>query len=138
MKQLILIIGLAAVSCSSSVNASSDNSIPALQNTGIAKDISVNEFKNLINSDAIVLDVRRKVEFESGHLKGAINIDWFDDKFLEEISKLDKSKTLLIHCASGGRSSNAMSKLKSYGFKAVYNMVGGFSAWKQAGYDYEK
>ena len=99
-----------------------------------SQDINVSQFKELINSEAIILDVRRPVEFSAGHLENAININYFDNDFIDQVSKLDKSKTLLIHCASGGRSSGAMNKLKGNGFSTMYNMLGGFSAWQKAGF----
>ena len=63
-----------------------------------------------------------------------ININYFDNDFITQVSKLDKSKTLLIHCASGGRSSAAMNKLKGNDFSIMYNMLGGFSAWEKSGF----
>ena len=105
------------------------------QEVETAKDININEFKELINSDAIILDVRTPSEYEAGHLPNSININFFDDDFINQVMKLDKSKTLLIHCKSGGRSSKAMSKLKGKGFSTLYNMLGGYSAWQSAGFE---
>mgnify|MGYP001948560830 FL=1 len=137
MKYLITLIAITTLSCGSSVsNINNKNTDTQIQK--IAKDISIEEYKNLINDTAIILDVRRKIEYDAGHLKNAVNIDWFDDNFTQQVDKLDKNKVLLIHCASGGRSSSAMKKLASLGFNTMYNMLGGFNAWKNAGYDYEK
>lgn len=102
--------------------------------TETAKSINVSQFKQLINSEVIILDVRRPIEFGAGHLENAININYFDKDFIDQASKLDKSKALLIHCASRGRSSGAMNKLKGNGFSTIYNMLGGFSAWQKAGF----
>jgi rhodanese-related sulfurtransferase len=102
--------------------------------TEIAKNINTNQFQELINSDAIILDVRRPVEYNAGHLENAININYFDTDFMQQLNKLDKSKTLLIYCASGGRSSGAMEKLKGNGFSTMYNMLGGISAWQNTGF----
>lgn len=122
------------LSCeSTSVAENNKNSVN--QEVKIAKDISVKEYKELINSDAIILDVRRPIEFNAGHLKNAININYFDDDFIDQVMKLDNTKTLLIHCASGGRSAGAMAKLKNRGFSKMYNMLGGFTAWERAGYE---
>ena len=98
------------------------------------KDVSAVDFKELITKGTIVLDVRRPVEYNAGHLENAININYFDGDFVQRITKLDKSKTLLIYCASGGRSSGAMNKLKGQGFSTMYNMLGGISAWKKSGF----
>lgn len=97
----------------------------------IAKNISVTEFQSLIGENAIVLDVRTTNEFNAGHIENAVNIDFYSADFINEVVKLDKSKTLLIHCASGGRSAKAMKNLSGKGFNTMYNMLGGFGAWKQ-------
>ncbi len=101
-----------------------------LVNEQISKDISVLEFQKLISENSIILDVRTADEYNAGHLADAVNIDFFSTNFMDDVLELNKSKTLLIHCASGGRSSKAMSKLTSKGFNTMYNMLGGFGAWK--------
>ncbi len=133
VKQSIIGILLASVSISCQFNEGiqpkDDNS--SLQ-TETAKDISPQEFQKLIGENSIVLDVRTADEYNAGHLEGAVNIDFFSTNFMDEVLKLDKSKILLIHCASGGRSSKAMSQLSGKGFNYLYNMLGGFGAWKQS------
>jgi|TARA_B110000908_G_scaffold27459_1_gene32172 rhodanese-related sulfurtransferase len=129
---LFSFIILFSFSCESSII--NENVKNLNQITETAKDINVSEFKELINFGSIILDVRRPVEFNAGHLENAININYFDNDFITQVSKLDKSKTLLIHCASGGRSSAAMNKLKGNDFSIMYNMLGGFSAWEKSGF----
>ncbi|MCB0736162.1 MAG: rhodanese-like domain-containing protein [Bacteroidetes bacterium] len=105
----------------------------------IAKDISADAFKNKIETleNELLLDVRTTVEFNSGHLKDALHIDWNSTNFEAEIKKLDNTKPVLIYCLSGGRSGAAMKRLTSLGFKEVYNLKGGISAWKQKGFPVE-
>ena len=79
---------------------------------------SVN-FEEIIANGATIIDVRTKGEYQSGHLKNAVNIPL--DTLPNHLSKLDKSKPIVTCCASGMRSSNAESLLKSYGFTDVYN-----------------
>jgi rhodanese-related sulfurtransferase len=81
----------------------------------------------------IVLDVRRTVEFTSGHIPGAVQIDWNGPDFEQKVSALDKSKMYLVYCAVGGRSSRACEKMSQLGFAKVYNLEGGIIAWKKAG-----
>ena len=100
----------------------------------IAKDVSIEEYKMLISDETIILDVRTPEEFAQGHLEGAVNINFFDENFIQKVSELNKSKALLIHCAAGGRSAKAMNALKGKGFSKMYNMLGGYSAWLSAGY----
>ncbi len=135
---LISVLSFVGISCNFTESEKTIESGIKKEIKSITKNISVEEYKKLIGEDAIILDVRRKIEYEAGHIKGAINIDWFDEGFMAKVNKLDKTKKLLIHCASGGRSYSAMTKLKDSGFPELYNMLGGFNAWKSAGYEYEK
>ncbi len=99
--------------------------------------ISPEEFKKKISEgDVILLDVRTEGEVRQGKIPGALNIDIHDSKFVLKISQLDKSKTILVYCASGGRSGRAMKQLRKKGF-TVYNLSGGISAWITKGYKTE-
>jgi len=89
--------------------------------------------ENSENPDFIILDVRTAEEFNSGHIKNAVNIDYFLDNFKAELDKLDKDKTYLIYCMSGSRSGRALQVMKKIGFRHVYNLEGGIIAWKSAG-----
>jgi len=85
------------------------------------------------NKEVVVLDVRTEDEFKDGHIAKAVNIDFLDESFAEKISKLDKSKTYLVHCAAGGRSTKSLSKFSTKGFTNIYHLDGGLSAWEAAG-----
>ena len=82
----------------------------------------------------IILDVRSESEYNTDHLDNAINIPFVDDSFELKVSNLDKDKTYLVHCAAGvvnGRSFNATRLMDNLGFEKVYNLEGGFTAWKK-------
>lgn len=82
--------------------------------------------------DAVtILDVRTDREVEKGKIPGAIQIDFYDNDFREKIAELPKDKPVLVYCAVGGRSTNAMHLLRSAGVTRVYNLEGGFDAWKK-------
>jgi phage shock protein E len=85
------------------------------------------------NKEVVVLDIRTEEEFKDGHIAKAVNIDYLDNSFTDKISKLDKSKTYLVHCASGGRSGKSLSKFSAQGFANIYHLDGGLSAWQTAG-----
>lgn len=73
-----------------------------------------------VKKGAIVLDVRSKSEYASGHIKGSINISV--DTLSSNLGKLkDKNKTIITCCASGMRSASAKSILKSNGYTNVHN-----------------
>ncbi len=74
---------------------------------------------DLIKSGAVILDVRTKGEYSSGHVKGSVNIPL--DRLPDQMKKLDKNKAIITCCASGMRSAAAKGALKSAGFKEVHN-----------------
>jgi len=98
------------------------------------KTVGVDEFENQIAAvqGEQLVDVRTPQEFAESHIKGAINIDFRNPNFSDEIKKLDKTKPLLIYCRSGRRSGDALSVCKNLGFTTVYDLGGGIIAWQQA------
>lgn len=81
-------------------------------------------------SNAVVLDVRTKAEFEGGFIANAVNVDFNSAQFESDIEKLDKSKTYFVYCLSGGRSSQAAQMMREQHFAKVYELKGGIMAWK--------
>ena len=69
-------------------------------------------------------------EVAEGKIENALEIDYYADDFEKEMNALDKSKSLFLYCRSGGRSGNAAELLKNAGFVKVYNMEGGYNAFK--------
>lgn len=106
---------------------------------GKTTNVSAEEFKALIaETDSVqILDVRTPSEWQSGIIPNAIKNDWFSEGFADALKNLDKEAPLLIYCAAGGRSSKAMQKANSLGFKNVYNLSGGMGAWRGKGYPVE-
>lgn len=76
------------------------------------------------NNAYIILDVRTPGEFNQRHLKGAVNMDISDPKFMTKLAELDKKKSYRVHCASGGRSFQGTQIMKTLGFKDVENVGG--------------
>jgi hydroxyacylglutathione hydrolase len=74
-----------------------------------------------------VLDVRRRGEFQEGHVPGARNIPL--DELLERLDELDWDQPLAVICAGGYRSSTACSLLARAGFKNLFNVQGGTEEW---------
>jgi len=102
---------------------------------GSAVNLGVAEFEaKTQEADVVILDVRTKSEFNEGHIANSINIDFQSDTFLNEISKLDKSKTYAVYCRSGNRSGQAVSKMTNEEFISLYNLNGGVIDWAGAGY----
>jgi rhodanese-related sulfurtransferase len=87
---------------------------------------------------AMVVDVRTPEEVSEGHLSGALNINFLGENFANEIQNLDKKKTYLLYCRSGSRTRKAADLMQKSGFKHVYMLEGGITAWKEAGKPTEK
>ncbi len=103
--------------------------------SGSAVNLGVAEFQaKTQEADVVILDVRTKSEFNEGHLANSINIDFQSDTFLNEISKLDKSKTYAVYCRSGNRSGKAVATMSNEQFISLYNLKGGVIDWAAAGY----
>lgn len=135
---LLLSLGLSLVSvrCSNvETNEIEKGNEQASQNTKhINKDVNVTEFAELINTgEGQILDVRTPEEWAEGSIAGAKKMNFFDDTFNDELSKLDKTKPVYVYCKSGGRSGKAAKKMDKMGFTKIYNLTGGITAWNDAG-----
>jgi len=80
----------------------------------------------------IILDVRTKEEFDSGHLDYVVLIPV--DDLEARYGELTKNKPVIVYCRSGRRSAKAAAILVGKGFSPVYDMTGGIDAWKSRGY----
>ena len=104
----------------------------------IIENITPEEVNTLIqenkdNPNFVILDVRTPEEYLSGHIENAVNLDYYSDTFRNDLDKLDKNKTYIIYCRSGGRSGNALNIMKELDFREVYNVLGGITKWKSEG-----
>jgi len=104
------------------------------QTQNIKTNLSATEFAHKIKElpTAPIVDVRTPDEFSKGHLQKALNYDWNGKEFDKQIASLDKSKPVFVYCLSGGRSSSAANKMRSDGFKEVYELSGGIMKWRAA------
>jgi len=109
----------------------------SLQTISVAEsNVLINE--NNTNPNFVVLDVRTPGEYAQGHLKQSQLMDFHGEGFEEKLGKLDKSKTYLIYCRSGGRSGMALKLMERLEFESVYNMGGGFNDWSRGEFPFEK
>jgi phage shock protein E len=89
--------------------------------------------KGITQKNIQLVDVRTPGEFNNGHIKNAVLINWNEqDAFKAGIALLDKSKAIYIYCQAGGRSSSANTWLQKQGFKKVYELKGGMTSWLKA------
>ena len=133
MKKIILPIALLALmACGNGEHNEANTQNASTEQTAQAtvKNVDAKEFKSLVEKgDGIVLDVRTPQETAQGVIPNAVTIDFYSPDFKEQVANLDKSKPVYVYCKSGGRSSNAAQILKDLGFKEIYNLNGGITAW---------
>lgn len=103
------------------------------------KDVGNLEATRLINSaNAVLIDVRETQEYEGGRLPKALHIPLSQLATRStELGKL-KDRPVVAYCMTGNRSSLAGKALASAGFKDIYQLRGGYRAWKDAGLPVEK
>jgi rhodanese-related sulfurtransferase len=82
-------------------------------------------YKELIANGAQIIDVRKKGEYQGGHIRGSVNIPL--NTLQQSLSKIKKDKPVITCCASGMRSASAKSILKASGFTEVHNGGGWMS-----------
>ena len=86
-----------------------------------------NELTNIKSTD-ILLDVRRKDEFDAGKIEHAINVPV--DELRSRLDEIPKDKNIFIYCEAGLRGYLAQRILVQSGFKNVSNLSGGYQLWR--------
>jgi rhodanese-related sulfurtransferase len=103
------------------------------------KDVGTLEATRLINSsNAVLVDLRETQEYEGGRLPKAVHIPLSQlESRSGELAK-HKDRPVVAYCMTGSRSGAAAKVLERAGFKDVYQLRGGYRAWKDAGLPVEK
>jgi thiosulfate sulfurtransferase len=91
------------------------------------KCIDINDALPLIENNALIVDIRDNISFQSGHMNNAFNLN--NDNIGAYIAESDKSLPLIVCCYHGNSSKNAAAFLADQGFKDVYSLNGGFGQW---------
>ena len=96
--------------------------------------LSVQHLKDMLTSSQVprVLDVRDDDEWKSGHVPGAESI--YVGHLEERVSEVPFGMPVAVFCSVGHRAGIGASILQRKGHPSVYNVLGGFQAWKAAGY----
>lgn len=98
-----------------------------------AEVVTIEKGEKLIADKVQLLDVRTEEEWNEGHLEGAVRADVTEKDFETAVKKVtDPTKPVLVYCRSGGRSARAAKRLEALGYKVVYDLDGGITAWKKA------
>jgi glyoxylase-like metal-dependent hydrolase (beta-lactamase superfamily II)/rhodanese-related sulfurtransferase len=100
------------------------------------KQVTVEQLNELLKDQRLrqIIDVRRPIEYQSGHIPGALTSPLGQD--VNRLS-MNRDEPTAVICAGGYRSSAAASLLESVGFNNLLNVTGGTSAWVNAGYPLE-
>jgi molybdopterin/thiamine biosynthesis adenylyltransferase/rhodanese-related sulfurtransferase len=91
-----------------------------------------------VQSGAVLIDVRETDEWGQGHIPGARHVPKSHLESRIEGAAPDHSQPVILYCASGSRSAwAARTLLEDLGYENVESMTGGFTLWKDRGYDVE-
>lgn len=82
---------------------------------------------------AVIIDVRSPAEFEGGHVEGAVNLPL--DRFVDGYPRVaaDKQQLVVLYCASGARSEQAVQYLKAQGYAQAVNGISARNVAAQLG-----
>jgi len=83
----------------------------------------------LINRGARIIDIRDKVQFDSGHIVDSINIP--APELDVGNKRLKNAKTIILICDNGLKSRQSIAALKKGGLEDIFSLQGGLSAWRQ-------
>jgi rhodanese-related sulfurtransferase len=92
--------------------------------------VSAADAVRLINKGALVIDVRKPDEFQSGHIVNARNVALDRLKGEEDAIAKKKDKVLLAVCDNGGLSGKAASMLRKAGYTNAFSLKGGLGGWR--------
>ena len=76
--------------------------------------------KIMLEEKYVIIDVRTKEEYDTGHIKDALNIPY---DIIDENIEIEKDTIIFVYCRSGNRSSIAYNTLKTLGYE-VYDLGG--------------
>lgn len=87
------------------------------------------EAKMESNSDLAILDVREEFETEQGIIAGSVLVN--NDVANDIVNNWKRDREIVVYCAHGSRSLQALQFLKQQGFENVWSLTGGYSAWTE-------
>ncbi|HEV8287079.1 MAG TPA: rhodanese-like domain-containing protein [Chitinophagaceae bacterium] len=113
------------------INKEGYNSIDDITAKG-TKELSIEEFKNFISQDAIILDTRRATVFTQGFIPGSVNIG-LEGRFAEWAGSLLPFDETIILVTEEGREKESVIRLARVGFDKISGCLsGGYKAWKNS------
>lgn len=137
MKGLLSLLALASlVACKQTASRTQETAPPITTPTigavaAPTTTIDIPKAKKLLTQPTTaILDVRTPVEYMTGHLPQARNLNVNADDFTKQLTQLDTSKTYVLYCHSGKRSGKALTIMQQHGFHHLVN-GGGYTDLKE-------
>lgn len=128
---LHLILVVSIFSACESAKTSSPTQSPSTVTERKFKEISPTDAQTALgDKNAQFIDVRTQEEYSGGHAANALNFPL--DGLEQDLTKLNKDEPVYVICATGRRSRTAAEILSQRGFKKVFSIAGGTSAWSAA------
>src|SRR5690625_4136712 len=91
---------------------------------GRYKEVKVSQVRELVESNAFIIDAREQGEYNAGHLQGAIDIPL--SEFRGRLDEIPKDQPVYVHCRSGQRSYNMVMALQNLGYENIFNISGSY------------
>ena len=101
------------------------------QRAALVSAIGPSEAIRMVNSGAVLVDLRAANQFKDGHIAGAKNLP--GDQIAADAKALERlaAKTVVLYCGDGATTAAAQRSLARAGAKNVFSLRGGLDAWKQ-------
>ena len=101
---------------------------------GEIDEVDATRAREILGDDsAALVDVREREEWDEGHIPGAVHVPRGNLESRIENAVPDKSRQVVVYCASGNRSAFAAKTLEELGYEHVVSLAGGFTDWKRNG-----
>ncbi len=97
-------------------------------------EIDVSSAAPLLEEGTVFLDVRERDEWDEGHIPGAMHLPRGNLESRIENAVPDRSRRVVVYCATGARSAFATKTLEELGYEDVVNLAGGIVEWKRSGF----
>ena len=130
---MTMAVGILTANCQPS-SPTEEKTITDSEGTKQLELIEVAQLKQLLSdtSDIQLFDVRTPKEYGEGTIGSARNINFFDSDFERQMQEAtDKDQPIYVFCRTGRRSGRVARKLKTLGFKEIYDLKGGYLAWSK-------
>lgn len=84
-----------------------------------------------------LIDTRTGIERSISAIPASFHIDFFSPRLAHKTREMDRTIPVFVYCRSGHRSAVVAEKLRNLRFSKIYNLEGGMTAWKKAGFPTE-